>query len=304
MCSVLRIVNKLKTPYKLCCFKCAILLYYTMPNTRTAPKSAPKPTRLNTTSTPTRPSEAPSATALPDLDDESSALLIGLSEDSKALAKVMQVMFSKQFKVELEVIKQELVKRDEEIANLKCQISDLKEQVENFATHIDSVEQYERNDTVVISGPALPPESSHENTKSLVVSVVKEHLKLVMKEEDISVAHRLGPARQGGQRPVIVKLVNRSFKYDLVGACINLKPGLYINESLTPKRYGLLKKILAVRKTHKQKFQQLFTKDGKIMLKLKNSTVRHTIINEQSLMVFLSKYPEMLDTYNEIANSE
>ena len=102
----------------------------------------------------------------------------------------------------------------------------------------------------------------------------------------------------------MVKLVNRSLKYDLVGASINLKPGIYVNESLTPKRLNIMKKVLAIRKQHRQKFQQCYTKDGKIIIKLRNSTVKHIIVDETTLLDFLEKYPAMNDTYQDLLSIE
>ena len=115
--------------------------------------------------------------------------------------------------------------------------------------------------------------------------------------KETSIAHRLGSSAQQKKRPIIVKLTNRSLKQDLVRACVNLKPQLYINESLTPTRLNILKQVLNVRKAHRAKFQQCYTSDGKIVIKLKNSTQKHTITDSTSLMFFLDKYPEMKDTY-------
>ena len=247
---------------------------------------------------------ASSAGARPNLEDsELGNMLAGLSEESKALVGVIEVIITKQIKTELELIKEEIKKKDLIITNLKGEVKDLQEKLHSVETHMDSIDQYERNDTVIVSGPSLPEESAQENAKSLLVSTIKEKLKINIKEEDLSVAHRLGPAHQNKRRPIIAKLVSRSLKYDLVWACTNLKPDLYVNESLTPKRYQLLRRVLAVRRAHRQKFQQCYTKDGKIMIKLKNSTVRYTIVDEQSLLAFLDNYPAMLETYQEIANT-
>ncbi len=57
-----------------------------------------------------------------------------------------------------------------------------------------------------------------------------------MTPSDINIAHRLGPKQQGKKRPIIVKLQNHAKKSELVQACITVKPQLYINESLTPRR--------------------------------------------------------------------
>ena len=117
-----------------------------------------------------------------------------------------------------------------------------------------------------------------------MTETIKEHLKLNLKPEDISVAHRLGTTQPGRDRPVIVKFVNRSLKYETMGACIQLRPRLYINESLTPKRLDIFKQVLAIRKQHREKFQQCFTKDGNIVVKLKHSTVKHVIVDDQSFV--------------------
>ena len=45
-------------------------------------------------------------------------------------------------------------------------------------THIDSVEQYERRDTVILSGSSLPLETNTEHTPSVVVNTIKETLKI------------------------------------------------------------------------------------------------------------------------------
>ena len=143
---------------------------------------------------------------------------------------------------------------------------------------------------MILTGTSLPPETTHENITNIVTQVIKDQLKINLKDFDISVIHRLGPKRQQQHnRPIIVKLVNRSLKQDLFGACIQLRSQLNVNESLTPKRRGLLNKILAIRKAHKQKFQQCYTQDGKITIKLRNSTTKHTITDEKQLLTFLQK---------------
>lgn len=228
-----------------------------------------------------------------DLDN----LIGSLSNDSKTLVKILNLIISKQFKADLEVLKNEINSKDAIIDVMKNEIQELKSKVQELETNIDNAEQYERRDTVIISGPVLPPESRPENTVDVVKGVIRDHLKINLNDSEISVAHRIGPVNSQRPRPIIMKLVNRSMKYDLVGACVQLKPGLYINESLTPKRLNIFKKVLHIRKEHQDKFQQCHTKDGKIIIKLKNSTLRHTIVDDNSLMTFLDKYPLMKDTY-------
>ena len=165
----------------------------------------------------------------------------------------------------------------------------MKSRVDVLELHLDNVDQYERRDTVILSGDSLPPETPQENTTNIVTQTIRKHLRINIEGSDINVAHRLGPKRQQANRPIIVKLVNRSRKHDLIGACIKLRPQLYVNESLTPKRRVLLNKILSIGKAHKRKFQQCYTQDGRIIIKLRNSTIKHAISDEKQLMSFLEK---------------
>lgn len=240
----------------------------------------------------------------PDLENaELPELLNSLSEESRTLVKIIKMVITEQFRGEIQTLREELVKRDSEITQLKTEVKDLNIKVEDLESHLDSIEQYQRRDTVIISGPALPQESQHENPVHLIVNTLKDTLKINVQEQDISVAHRLGPFNQNHPRPMIVKLMNRSHKYDIIGACLTIKPDLYINESLTPSRLNLFKKILAIRKQHRQKFSQCHTKDGKIIVKLGNSMMKHIIVDERSLLQFLDRYPDMKDTYQEIVSS-
>lgn len=241
-----------------------------------------------------------------DLDLENaelSELLNSLSDESRTLVKIIKLVITDQFSEEMQLLREELVRRDTEISELKTEVKDLRNKVDDLETHVDSISQFERRDTIIISGPALPQESQQENSVNLVVNTLKNTLKINIQDEDISVAHRLGAINQKHPRPVIVKLRNRSQKYDIIGACLKMKPDLYINESLTPNRLNLFKKMLAIRKQHRQKFSQCHTKDGKIIVKLSNSMMKHTIVDERSLIQFLDRYPDMKDTYQEIISS-
>lgn len=269
----------------------------TRSNRAGAAKSTPQ-----TTTTPVR-LDNPMASPVPttDLlseDAEMAVLLASLPKEMKTQVKLLQTFITKQLKAEMDTLREELKRKDQLIEQMDKDVKDLQAKVDDLETHIDRVEQYERRDTIILSGPSLPPETPSENSASVVVSTIKDQLKLIIKEEDLSVAHRLGSAQQGRERPIIIKLVNRSLKQDIMGACIQLKPSLYVNESLTPKRLSIFKQVLAIRKEHRQKFQQLYTKEGNIIIKLKHSTVKHTIVDHKTFMALLNKYPYMKDTYN------
>ena len=261
---------------------------------------------VNTRNTPTtkQANETVAATSdreTSDSETDVDALFQSLPEEYKTvvtvITEILTTRLSDKLSDKLADLQKELTEKDKQIGLMKNDILSLTSRVDDLELHLDNVDQYERRDTVILTGAALPPETTQENTTNVVTQTVREHLKINLKESDISVSHRLGPKKQHHNRPIIVKLVNRSHKQDLIGACIQLRPQMYVNESLTPKRRSLLNSILAIRKAHKEKFQQCYTQDGRITIKLRNSTVKHVISEKKQLMTFLEKYPEMMDTY-------
>lgn len=210
-----------------------------------------------------------------------------ISSDIAALSQEGKVIVSTIVKA-VSILSQE---KDNEIAKLHDKVSSLQKTVNKLEEQLDDVEQYERRDTLIISGPALPCEQNLENPASLVVTTIKEHLHINLNQADINIAHRLGPKRQNKDRPLIVKLLNRSKKSEIMDACVTVKPSLYVNESLTPKRRIIFNTIWAIRKKNREIFQQCYTRDGKIFVKLKTSHQKHMITTEESLNTFLDKYP-------------
>ena len=96
-------------------------------------------------------------------------------------------------------------------------------------------------------------------------------------------------------KPMIVKLHSREKKDEIMSACVTMKPNLYINESLTPKCLSIFKTIWNIRKQNRDMFQQCYTRDGKICIKLKCSNLKHVITNEESLNNFMDKFSALRD---------
>ena len=78
-------------------------------------------------------------------------------------------------------MKSELAKKDVLIKHLIEEVSDLKLKVKTLENKLDEVDQYERRDTIIISGVALPDESTHKNSKSVILILVKDQLKSTFK---------------------------------------------------------------------------------------------------------------------------
>lgn len=86
------------------------------------------------------------------------------------MVKNLKTIITKQSEANIEIIKEEMISKDTVITSLETEVKDLIDKLHSFETHINNTEQYEQNGTVVVSGPALPPETAPENVKSLVVS--------------------------------------------------------------------------------------------------------------------------------------
>lgn len=182
--------------------------------------------------------------------------------------------------------------KDQTIEKMQNHIVQLENKIAELENETEEVNLYERRDTLIISGPNLPVEEQNENTtEKKTIRTIKDNLHINIENKDINVAHRLGSRNtQNSIRPIIVKLHSRQQKYDIMSACVTVKPNLYINESLTPKRRLLFKKVWDIRKQHRQIFQQCYTQDGRIYVKLRISNQKHVITTEAALTDFLDKY--------------
>ena len=149
----------------------------------------------------------------------------------------------------MEEFEKRLAAKDSIITTMKEEIATLRKKVLDLEEKIDDNEAYERRDTVIFSGTDIPTAQEAEDTVKVITTLVKDKIGVVMKKDDISVAHRLGPKRntQGlDKRSIVVELCRRETKLDLMKACKTVKPkNIYINESLTRLRafalYGLRK---------------------------------------------------------------
>ena len=137
---------------------------------------------------------------------------------------------------------------DQTIQTVKNKVFSLENQIAQLQDQLDDIDQYERRDTIIISSPALPEEQAMENTTDITVKTIKDNLHINIEHKDINISQRLGPKQQNKTRPIIAKLVNRSKKSEIMEACVTVKPKIYVNESLTPKRRSIYSTILEIRK--------------------------------------------------------
>ena len=171
-----------------------------------------------------------------------------LSEDGQKIVQAITAhldLLREEFRMQMAEKDKEIAKLNEVVSTLKCNVMKLEERLED-------ADAYERRDTLIFSGDAIPEAKTGENCSAIIKEIVKTKLHINMGDSDISTAHRMGK-RMNNQRPdkrsIIIKLRRRDQKAGILHACRQFKPDFYVNESLSPTRSTIM---YALRKARKQ----------------------------------------------------
>ena len=173
----------------------------------------------------------------------------GLSEDGKRIVAAIREDFNKL----KEDLLEQLSDKTEQIESLNDEVRKLKTTISKLEVKIDDADAYERRDTLIISGEDVPLVTAGENCAAISRELIKDKLKINLAPGDISTAHRLGKkpmSQQTDKRNLILKLCRRDLKKDIITACRNIRPALYVNESLTPARSSILYVLRQAKKKH------------------------------------------------------
>ena len=220
-----------------------------------------------------------------------------LSADGKILATIMQTEFAK--------LREEMSTKDGEIVELREKVTCLDKTVAKLRELIDDNDSYDRRDTIVLSGKAIPVFNVGENSTNIARDVIKNVLKIEMSPNDISVSHRFGkkPAnQQPDKRDIIVKLCRRDLKRPLITASKELspqqRPNLYVNEHLTPTRKTLLFALRQMKRAHPDLVKGCSSFEGRIYAYTKPPVGspaiardrRHLVNTREALVEFCREY--------------
>ena len=136
---------------------------------------------------PPKPSRTPTETIV-ETTSNSQDIKSKLSREGKLLVTFMEEAISK-LKTDLEFVIQS---KNLEIHELKSEVDVLRDEVKKLKYMVDDADAYERRDTVIISGDALPTATTGEICSEIVREVVKTELKMTLPTDSISTVHRLG----------------------------------------------------------------------------------------------------------------
>ena len=164
----------------------------------------------------------------------------------------------------------------------------LRDENERLSTQVDDLEQFNRRNSVRISGV---PESRINNTEDTVDVVVQLMAKAGanIAASDIEQAYRIGkripqtppnPLTPVVKRPIIVKFANRSTKKLSVKSKTKLPKGIYINDDLTKARSTVAFRTRSLVKSKAAK--TTWTDDGKVFI-IDNADKKHIVTTEKAL---------------------
>lgn len=125
----------------------------------------------------------------------------------------------------------------------------------------DTLEQYTRRDNIRITGVEEEGDETEEVLEAKIIELAND-MGVVLKTDDISIAHRLGKP-QGKNRPVIVRLCHRKKRNEMLRKKKELKSKqkkVFVNEDLTFLRATLFKIA-----REQENVKNATTKDGRIL---------------------------------------
>lgn len=179
-------------------------------------------------------------------------------------------------------LRAELSKRDEKIKELQDELVNTKY---NSNAGVEQLNQYVRRNNVEVHGvPELQGEDVYELVNNIGRAVGCE-----INKSDVDVAHRLPTTNKTLPRPIVIKFVNRWKKEQLmaakkqnrqlqstaVGVNAPSHP-IYINDHLTPKIKGLLKRAKDLRM---KGYKFVWVRDGRVYVR-KHETSAVILIKE------------------------
>ena len=222
------------------------------------------------------------------------------------------------FKNELDIIKADfnskLTEQASTINKLNSEVGELRGKVRKLESYIDEEDSYERRDTVILSGEALPTFIPGENCVEVLTKVLKDNLKIEISPQDINTVHRLGRKPEAGSsdtRSIICKFTRRDLKRNvyLEGRKLKRPSKLFVNESLSPKRSTIFRTLRRIKKERRDLVKGCTTVDGKVIAytpagaSADGRDRRHVVNTYEALCRFCKDYIKLpvknfLDSWN------
>ena len=194
------------------------------------------------------------------------------SKDSKVLVPALITFlqnFERKFEQMFNEIKEDfqskLNESNSKVKSLEEEVSVLNGKVKEMERLVDDADAYQRRDTLIFSGSAIPEVTSMENCTTLLQDTLRTRLNFNLPTNEINTVHRLGPkprSQDPDKRSIILKLCRRDLKRDILSASKNQNRGaatrLFANESLTRPRRKIFQTLRNIKRQHQGTSQGSF----------------------------------------------
>lgn len=224
-----------------------------------------------------------------DLSDFTKALLAGLQDTE--IRKALGDIVGEKVRQEIVLLRAEVKKKDESIAQLNRRI-------ENLESQNDILEQYSRRNTLRVSGVS---EDAGEDVIEKTLELLNETMSVSppISLEDVDRVHRVGKRSShaipsGGSngstprthpRQILIKFSSYRARERVMKRRSTLKGStIFVNEDLTRNRNAIVYKARQLKRNGK--IDDVWTHDGAIIFKDKNRTIHaaHSPSKAEELM--------------------
>lgn len=169
---------------------------------------------------------------------------------------------------------------EESLEPLKDEIQELRDENKklkaDYELSVDQLEQHGRSNSLrFFKMPALKNPRDPKECDKVVCDIVKKHLKIDLKPEDIDISHPLGKP-YNGRITIIVKFVRRSVRHLIYrnkklfsttkAGCVPNPHRISIGEDLTRPRQRIMKRLNILYK--REKIASSWTYNGDIFFKI------------------------------------
>jgi len=161
-------------------------------------------------------------------------------------------------------------------------------EIDNLKGRVNDLEQYTRINNVIIKGVPL---QRKENVEERVIACARA-VGVVLSENDIDECHCL-PARRANAAPnIVVKLVRRKKKHEMLSAWKKKRPAsvsingqstdrIYVEEHLSPRNAELYYQMRQIQK--ERDIRYVWVRDGKIFVRIKDGGPKLRVTSQECI---------------------
>ena len=200
---------------------------------------------------------------------EATTLMQGLPLHHK---QEIEELISRALRKEIEVRDKKILDLEGSVKMLQDEVASLKNKLVDQEEKAEFMLQDRHKDVMVLTGN-VPLCIANEDCNKIVQSTLQEKLSLRVPVTDIQKASRIGPPKPSGpdNRPIRFVL-NPAQKRDIIGACIQKKPDVHVNEYLTPYKNKLYFRARQAKRELQEVIKSCYVSDGVIIIKQANKS--------------------------------